>query len=88
MAGIALEERMPAGWYTPGNSAATYDELHRLAGVALKAGCSVVLDGVYAKPQEREAAEAVARQAGAAFDGIWLEAPTPTLRQRVADLCR
>ena len=31
-------------------------------------------------PQEREAAEAVARQAGVAFDGIWLEAPTQTLR--------
>jgi len=85
MAGVSLEERMPAGWYTPENSAATYDELHRLGAMALKAGRSVVLDGVYAKPQEREAAEAVARQAGVAFDGIWLEAPMQTLRQRVAD---
>lgn len=85
MAGIALEERMPAGWYTPENSTSTYDELHRLAAIALKSGRSVVLDGVYAKPQEREAAEAVARDAGVPFDGIWLEAPTDTLRQRVAD---
>ncbi len=84
MAGIALDERMPAGWYTPENSAATYDELHRLAVIALKAGRSVVLDGVYARQQEREAAEAVAREAGVSFDGIWLEAPMQTLRQRVA----
>lgn len=85
MAGVPLGERMPAGWYTPENSAATYNELHRLAAIGLEAGRSVVLDGVYAKPQEREAAEAVARQAGVPFDGIWLEAPTQTLRRRVAD---
>lgn len=85
MAGIALDERMPVGWYTSENSAATYAELHRLAVITLKAGRSVVLDGVYAKAHEREAAEAIALEAGVSFDGIWLEAPTQTLRQRVAE---
>lgn len=84
LAGVALDERMPAGWYTPQNSAAVYEALHRLAGIALAAGRSVILDAVYARPEEREAAQAVARDAGVAFAGIWLDAPTEALKRRVA----
>ncbi|MGE0152375.1 MAG: AAA family ATPase [Reyranellaceae bacterium] len=84
LAGIALEERMPAGWYTPQHSAAVYDEVHRLAAIALQAGRSVILDAVYARPQERAAAEDVARSAALPFAGLWLEAPTATLKRRVA----
>jgi aminoglycoside phosphotransferase family enzyme/predicted kinase len=85
LAGVALEERMPQGWYTQENSAAIYVELHRLAGIALAAGRSVILDGVYARPEERQAAEDVAREAGVDFAGLWLQAPTPILKARVAD---
>jgi predicted kinase len=84
LAGVALDERMPAGRYTPDNAAAVYDELHRLAGIALAAGRSVILDGVYARPAERAAAEDVARGAGVGFAGLWLQAPAATLKQRVA----
>ena len=83
MAGIALEARMPEGWYTPANTAAVYSEMHRLAGVALRAGRSVVLDAVYARPTERAAAAEIAGAAGVPFHGFWLEAPTDLLQQRI-----
>jgi predicted kinase len=83
MAGIALDRRMPAGWYTPEHAAAVYDELHRLAVIALQAGRSVVLDAVYAKPQERAAARQAAERAGVAFTGLWLDAPTDLMRRRI-----
>ncbi len=85
MAGVKLEERMPAGWYTQENSAAVYDEVHRLAKITLDAGRTVVLDGVYARATERAAAADVARATGVRFDGLWLEAPQRLLRQRVAE---
>ena len=84
MAGVKLDQRMPAGWYTKENSTAVYEEMHRLARIALAAGRSVVLDGVYARAEERAAAERVAREAGCAFAGLWLEAPADLLRARVA----
>ncbi len=84
MAGVALDQPMPPGSYTVENSAAVYAELNRLAAIALAAGRSVVLDAVQARPQEREAAEAVARKAGVPFAGLWLDAPAAMLRQRVA----
>lgn len=40
---------------------------------ALAAGHSAVVDAVYARPEEREAIEAVAKAAGAPFEGVWLE---------------
>ena len=85
MAGVPLEQRMPAGWYTKENAASVYDELHRLARIALDAGRSVVLDGVYARAAERAAAADVARQAGVRFVGLWLEAPKELLRRRVEE---
>lgn len=83
MAGIPLDQRMPPGSYAPEKAAAVYDELHRLAAIALKAGRSVILDAVYSKPQERDAARRVAEQAGVSFTGLWLDAPPELLRRRV-----
>ena len=53
------------------------------AGIILGAGQAVLLDAVFAAPQEREAAEAVAADAGAPFCGLWLQASTATLQERV-----
>ncbi len=85
MADVALDRPMPAGWYTPENTAATYRELGELVRIALQAGHSVVVDAVFALPQERQAIETVARELGVPFTGLWLAAPTDTLRQRVID---
>ena len=51
---------MPAGSYTQEASARTYAAFLARAETILKAGHSVVLDAVFAKPEERAAAEALA----------------------------
>ena len=51
----------------------------------LRAGHSVVLDAVFARPEERAAAEALARKVGVPFRGIWLDVPKDVAQQRVTD---
>ncbi|WIM13065.1 bifunctional aminoglycoside phosphotransferase/ATP-binding protein [Enhydrobacter sp.] len=84
LAGIALEERMPAGSYTPEASAAVYGAMMARAERLLRAGHSVVLDAVFARPEERQAAEAVAATAGVPFEGMWLDVPKDIAQARVA----
>lgn len=83
LAGVSDRERLPASAYSQASSDAVYAELRRRAKAALEAGHSVLLDAVHAKPEERQAAEAVARDAGAGFTGLWLEVPRETLLERV-----
>lgn len=84
-AGIALEERMPTGSYSPEASARTYAACLARAERVLRAGHSVVLDAVFARPEERAAAEALARKVGVPFRGIWLDVPKDVAQQRVTD---
>ena len=51
--------------------------------MTLAAGRAVVLDAVFLRPEERQAAEAVGAKAGAAFHGVWLEAPEPVMSARL-----
>jgi predicted kinase len=51
--------------------------------MGLAGGRTVILDAVHAKPEERDATAKLAAQMGAAFTGIWLEAPPATMRQRI-----
>ena len=50
----------------------------------LRAGHSVVLDAVFAREDERAAAEALARKVGVPFEGIWLDVPKEVAQARVA----
>ena len=84
-AGVALEERMPAGSYSPEASARIYAASMARAERVLRAGQSVVLDAVFARPEERAAAEALARTVGVPFQGIWLDVPKDVAQQRVTD---
>ena len=84
-AGIALEERMPAGSYSPEASARTYAAFMARAERVLRAGHSVVLDAVFARPAERVAAEALAHKVGVPFQGIWLDVPKDVAQRRVTD---
>ena len=84
VAGIALEDRMPAGSYTPEASARTYDAFLARAERVLRAGHSVVLDAVFSKPEERSAAEALAARVGVPFEGLWLDVPKDVAQARVA----
>lgn len=83
LAGVAPERRLPPESYTPEANRAVYETLLREAGAALAAGQAVVADAVFARPEERAAIAAVAKDAGADFLGLWLDAPSEALKRRV-----
>lgn len=83
LAGLAPEARLPAGAYTKEASDTVYRHLVDEAGRTLRAGRSVIADGVLADPYERAAIAAVARATGVPFVGLWLEAPPDVMRTRV-----
>jgi aminoglycoside phosphotransferase family enzyme/predicted kinase len=76
-------QRLPQSAYTPETTERVYTRLRELARCALRAGHSAVVDAVHGRPDEREAIEAVAREAGVAFAGVWLEAPLAARIARV-----
>ena len=76
-------DRLPAQSYTAEASAEVYAIVLRKARLALAAGQSVVLDAVYAAPEERSAMEDLAAELGVPFQGFWLTAPADTLAARV-----
>ncbi len=85
MAGLPETAKLHHTHYTPQASAAVYRRLYERAGVALSGGFAVIVDAVFAHPEERAAIEAVARDTGAAFHALWLEAPPEVLRARVGN---
>ena len=84
LAGVAPEEKLGAEHYTAERSRLVYATLLARAAGILRAGRSVVLDAVFQREEEREAAAAVARAAGCRFDGLWLEADRGTAAARIA----
>jgi uncharacterized protein len=82
--GIPPEARLPASAYTQAVSDQVYAMCRKLARLALEAGHSAIVDAVHAKPEERAAIRALAAETGAAFTGLWLDAPAETMRERVA----
>jgi predicted kinase len=84
MAGVALDERLPPESYTKQASDEVYAAVFSKARAALEAGWPVVVDAAFLDPAERDEMEALARQCGAAFTGLWLEADEATLVARVS----
>ena len=87
LAGVALEERMPAGSYTPDASAKTYAAMFERAERVLRAGHSVVLDAVFAKPEERpppkrwrERSACRSRACGSTCRRTWRKPASPPAR--------
>lgn len=83
-AGVALEGSMPAGSYSPEASTRVYAAFMARAERILRAGHSVVLDAVFAREDERHAAEALAGKVGVPFEGLWLDVPKEVAQARVA----
>ncbi|GGG18794.1 hypothetical protein GCM10010964_03820 [Caldovatus sediminis] len=81
--GVPPERRLPPEAYAEPVSAAVHAELFAAAGTAVRAGHAVIADAVFLDPANRAGIEAVARAAGARFDGLWLEAPLEVLRRRI-----
>lgn len=77
-------ERLPASAYTPEVGDKVYACLRDKAARALRAGQSVVVDAVHARPEERHALAAVAAEHDVPLVGIWLEAPKSILLERVS----
>ena len=51
----------------------------------MAAGQAVIADAVFSDPGERSRIETIARECDAGFQGLWLEAPLETLRERVTE---
>ncbi|MFG1244192.1 AAA family ATPase [Xanthobacter sp. V7C-4] len=83
LAGVAETQKLPPEAYTPEATRQVYDRLRALAARVLATGHSVIVDAVHARPDERDAIAQVAREAGADFQGLWLEAPEGELIRRV-----
>ncbi|MFG1363577.1 bifunctional aminoglycoside phosphotransferase/ATP-binding protein [Xanthobacter versatilis] len=83
LAGVAETQKLPPEAYTPEATRQVYDRLRALAARVLATGHSVIVDAVHARPDERDAIAQVAREAGADFQGWWLEAPEGELIRRV-----
>lgn len=83
LAGRPLLEALPPDAYTQESSTQVYACILDRARKALQAGHSVIADAVFARAAERDAIEAVARDLGAPFQGLWLSAPQEVLLSRV-----
>jgi predicted kinase len=81
--GRAPESPLPAEAYGEAVTRSVYARLGEEAGRLLRAGCSVILDAVFLRPEERAAAEALARELGVDFQGLWLEAAPEILAARI-----
>jgi predicted kinase len=70
-----LKGHINAGIYTTEAAQATYQRLHQLATRILQAGFAVVIDAAYLKHEQRQAAQQVAEQTGAALMILDCHAP-------------
>jgi uncharacterized protein len=84
MFGVAAGERLPRPAYAAEVSDVVYGICRKRALMALEGAQAVIVDAVHAKSEERDAIAEIAARAGAAFTGIWLDAPADTMRGRIA----
>ena len=84
MAGVGLDQRLPPESYTKQASDEVYAAVLGKARTALEAGWPVIVDAAFLDRAERDAVQQLARECGASFSGIWLEADEETLIERVS----
>jgi aminoglycoside phosphotransferase family enzyme/predicted kinase len=72
---LFADQRADSGLYDVEASVTTYERLHELAGVVLRAGFAVVIDATYLKLAQREAAIRVAETTGVPFLILDCDAP-------------
>jgi predicted kinase len=87
VAGVPWHHRSEAGFgadlYTPQMTTRTYVRCLEIASDLLAAGWSVILDGVYGRRAEREAARDLARRLRVPILILWCDAPDRELRARM-----
>jgi aminoglycoside phosphotransferase family enzyme/predicted kinase len=83
LCGVAPLERLGPEGYRLEVSERVYTTLVLHAGEIIRAGHSVIVDAVHARPADRERIEHVATAAGVPFIGVWLDAPESALIDRL-----
>lgn len=83
MYGLPADTRLPPTAYRDAVSDQVYDCLGLRASALARAGASVVVDGVFDRPDRRDALMASLAATGVPHVGIWLEADPHALRARV-----
>jgi aminoglycoside phosphotransferase family enzyme/predicted kinase len=83
--GIDPLERLGANGYTSEVSERVYATATDRARQVLAGGQAAIVDAVYAREADRQAAERAAAAASVPFVGLWLDAPGSTLETRAAE---
>jgi aminoglycoside phosphotransferase family enzyme/predicted kinase len=83
MFGVAPETRLAQDAYSTDVTARVYETVMAEASGVLAAGYSTIIDAVSLRPDERANIAVLAANARVPFAGLWLEAPTALLEQRV-----
>ncbi len=82
--GVPETVRLSETAYTPETTRRVYARVAEIASATLASGFTAIADAVYGMDDERDAIAEVARRAKVRFDGLWLEAPSVILEQRIA----
>lgn len=80
---VAAEEKLPAESYNQASSNMVYRSQREQATAVALADHSVIVDGVFARENERDAIAQCSKESRLSFKGIWLEAPPNELMSRV-----
>ncbi|BAE50332.1 AAA family ATPase [Paramagnetospirillum magneticum] len=83
--GVDIDQKLGPDGYAPEVTEHTYQRLYETCAALLADGHSAVADAVFARPEQRDAIELVAKAAGVRFDGLWLEAPPDLSKRRIAE---
>ncbi len=81
--GAAPTDRLPQAAYAPEVSQRVYGEMFAAAQRTAGRGWPVIVDAVLDRPQDREALERLAWEAGVPFLGFWLDADVESRAARV-----
>lgn len=81
--GASETEKLPADAYSGATTARVYAMLAEKACRIFAAGHSVIVDAVFAEPQERTVIAAAAKSAGASLQGLFLTADLGTRLERI-----
>lgn len=84
LAGVAPEVGLPESGYSAEATRRTQAALMEGVRAAVGGGHAVIVDGTFLDASQQEDVERAAREGGAPFLGVWLEAPLGELERRVS----
>jgi uncharacterized protein len=82
---VPESSRLPESAYSPEMHSRIYAAVAERARSVVEAGYSVIVDAVFASPAQRAEVAQAADECKVPFSGLWLEAPTNLLEDRILD---